>query len=85
MCRTCHLLISNFVELGSHIFLKINLVIIYFTKNVDVYKCILVLNDNSMLNFSKYAYINSLEALGTWKSAFNPFCYCMSGYIEQWT
>ena len=38
VCRTYHLLIPNFVELGSHIFfLKTNLVIIYFTKKFDVY------------------------------------------------
>ena len=39
ICRTYHLSIPNFVELGSHIFLKTNLVIVYFTKNFDVYKC----------------------------------------------
>lgn len=46
--KTCHmsnvhgtydLPTPNFVDLGSHIFFKTNLVIIYFTKNIDINKC----------------------------------------------
>ena len=35
--RTYHSLTLNFVEMGSHTFFKINLVIIYFIRSFDVY------------------------------------------------
>ena len=38
VCETYYLLIPNFVKLGSHIFLKTKLVIIYFTKIFYVYE-----------------------------------------------
>ena len=52
VCRTYYLCILDFVELGSHFSYETNLMIIYLTKNFNVYKKHLNLKNIENFHFS---------------------------------